>query len=477
MKQIIKCNRKEILFLMFSFLLMLIFSKSSPLYAFNDSGDINTYMIIGKGIKNDYMPYRDLFDHKGPVFLFLFGLINLISETSFIGVFIMEVIACYVSVHFMLEIFKVYNVDNLVYPLLSALLIYTARAFGYGGQTVEEFSMPIILYLMYVGVRYAVKNISISNKQYIIIGILGSLMLWSKYTILSFFIGWYIAIFILFIKRKQYKDILNSILYIGIGIIASSLMVILLLLFFGILKDCFNVYFLENIFNYGDSTSYITKLIDTNVYMSGYNVLLCLLLIITFGIALKSKNKNDKYIWLIPCLSIFLFPKPEVSLIYAIFPSLIIFIYLLISIVKNKKYIKNIGLCIIAICIAINVLNNNNLKDMNRPINDYPICELTKGINTDSLITLGLESGYYTLTDNLPKYKYFYTPLYSNAKQRNFERVDHTNTTPPKYCIFRVEEEIKTNELTYNNSKYVKIKEVKGMYNGSNLNYYLYELK
>ena len=114
---------------------------------------------------------------------------------------------------------------------------------------------------------------------------------------------------------------------------------------------------------------------------------------------------------------------------------------------------------------------------MNRPINDYPIYKLTKGINTDSLITLGLESGYYTLTDNLPKYKYFYTPLYSNAKQRNFERVDHTNTTPPKYCIFRVEEEIKTNELTYNNSKYVKIKEVKGMYNGSNLNYYLYELK
>lgn len=330
---------------------------------------------------------------------------------------------------------------------------------------------------MYVGVRYAVKNINISNKQYIIIGVLGSIILWSKYTILSFFIGWYIAIFILFIKRKQYKDILNSILYIGIGVIASSLMVILLLLFFGILKDCFNVYFLENIFNYGDSTSYITKLIDTNVYMSGYNVLLCLLLIITFGIALKSKNKNDKYIWLIPCLSIFLFPKPEVSLIYAIFPSLIMFIYLLTSVANNKKYIKNIGLCIIAICIAINVLNNNNLKDMNRPINDYPICELTKGINTNSLITLGLESGYYTLTDNLPKYKYFYTPLYSNAKQRNFERADHTNTTPPKYCIFRMEEEIKTNELTYNNSKYVKIKEVKGMYNGSKLNYYLYKFK
>ena len=61
---------------------------------------------------------------------------------------------------------------------------------------------------------------------------------------------------------------------------------------------------------------------------------------------------------------------------------------------------------------------------MNRPINDYPICELTKGINTNSLITLGLESGYYTLTDNLPKYKYFYTPLYSNAKQRNFERAE-----------------------------------------------------
>ena len=127
--------------------------------------------------------------------------------------------------------------------------------------------------------------------------------------------------------------------------------------------------------------------------------------------------------------------------------------------------------------MAINILNNNNIKDINRPINDYPIYKLTDGINTDSLITLGLESGYYTLSGNLPNYKYFYFPLYSNAKQREFKTIKNKDNKPATYCILKFSKPKDNNIFIYNDCKYKKIKETTGIYNGNKFHYYLYRLK
>ena len=54
-----------------SLLVCLLFAWSvSPLYV-NEGGDSALFKIIGQGILNGKLPYRDLFDHKGPVIFYL----------------------------------------------------------------------------------------------------------------------------------------------------------------------------------------------------------------------------------------------------------------------------------------------------------------------------------------------------------------------------------------------------------------------
>ena len=69
-------------------LLMFFCTKSSPLYIINDWYDANAYFTMGKGMMNGAVPYRDLFDHKGPLLYLLYGIGYLIDSTGFFGIFL-----------------------------------------------------------------------------------------------------------------------------------------------------------------------------------------------------------------------------------------------------------------------------------------------------------------------------------------------------------------------------------------------------
>ena len=71
-------------------LALLVATSSLPLYATNFWTDTNIYFTIGRGMTRGLMPYRDLFDHKGPLLFILYALGAAISDTSFIGVFALE---------------------------------------------------------------------------------------------------------------------------------------------------------------------------------------------------------------------------------------------------------------------------------------------------------------------------------------------------------------------------------------------------
>ena len=51
------------------FVMLLWSAYDSPLFPLYNSSDSAIFMLIGKGITDGKIPYRDLFDHKGP-FLF-----------------------------------------------------------------------------------------------------------------------------------------------------------------------------------------------------------------------------------------------------------------------------------------------------------------------------------------------------------------------------------------------------------------------
>ena len=80
-----------VLSLLSALAVLLIASTGSPLYATNFWTDTNIYFTIGRGMRQGLMPYTDLFDHKGPLLYVLYALGALVSDTSFFGVFLLEV--------------------------------------------------------------------------------------------------------------------------------------------------------------------------------------------------------------------------------------------------------------------------------------------------------------------------------------------------------------------------------------------------
>ncbi|MDH6355503.1 hypothetical protein M2132_001848 [Dysgonomonas sp. PH5-45] len=77
-------SEKGILLCLFVYNALLLFlcSRMSPLYDFNAWSDINVYFTIGKGWMNGLLPYRDLFDHKGPLIFLIYGIGYLIAFFS-----------------------------------------------------------------------------------------------------------------------------------------------------------------------------------------------------------------------------------------------------------------------------------------------------------------------------------------------------------------------------------------------------------
>ena len=104
-KNIKKKYKKVIFCFILALVSLLICSESSPLYPLNDWFDANIYFTVGKGMVNGFVPYLDLFDHKGPIIYLIYGIGSLISSSSFIGVFILEVISFTIFLYYIYKIF------------------------------------------------------------------------------------------------------------------------------------------------------------------------------------------------------------------------------------------------------------------------------------------------------------------------------------------------------------------------------------
>ena len=70
-------------------------SLSSPLYAFNTWVDANCFMTVGKSMLYGLVPYRDLYEQKGPLLYAMYALCYLISHRSFLGAWLLEAAAAF----------------------------------------------------------------------------------------------------------------------------------------------------------------------------------------------------------------------------------------------------------------------------------------------------------------------------------------------------------------------------------------------
>ncbi len=195
-------------FLLAGFLLTLFASRSSFLYPCNDWNDANSYFSMGKALFNGKMPYRDVFDQKGPYLYFLYGLAYLVSHTTFAGVYILEGIWAFLDLLGIYYIMRLYLKRNTALFLSPAVLavIVSSKSFYWGGSA-EEICFPFLVWGLYLSIEYFKNSYpgkAVSFKVLFAGGLLAGMVANIKFTVLGFFFAWMMCMAFSFLAGKDF---------------------------------------------------------------------------------------------------------------------------------------------------------------------------------------------------------------------------------------------------------------------------------
>ena len=291
----IKLNTKLIKFLEYAAVVLsgCIFvlvsaSWTSPLFPEMYGYDSAWYSLVGRAITKGYVPYRDYFDLKGPVFFFIEALGQLVRRGR-TGIFIIECAASCVSSLF------IYKTALLFVKKLQAFAVLLLYYFVYvsvlwGGNTCEEFMMAFNYACIYLMFRFVKEiNEGAENPDHFtgafFFGLSFSVIVLSKVTVAAPLIAAALTVVYVLAVNKRTDLIIKIIPVFAAGFFTVFIPVCLYFIFHGAFGDFIYCAFE---FAFKRSTDYYEKF----SLAWEKNLLICYFGLIT-GIVMKSGDKNN----------------------------------------------------------------------------------------------------------------------------------------------------------------------------------------
>lgn len=238
-----------------SFCFLTICSRSSFIYLFNNWDDSNSYFTMGKMMMNGGVIYRDLFDQKGPLLYFIYGLGYLLSHTSFSGVFLIEIISFTI---FLLAVYKITNLylnhkfSMFILPL-TAFSVLVSKSFYWGGCA-EEFCLPFFAWSVYFSVKYFKEDYPRSMPKRIVLlnGFFAGCILLIKFNLLGLHIAWISMIILANLNQQNWKKALLNIIVFPSGMLLPTIPWLIYFALHKALDDWYHAYVYCNVFLYSD---------------------------------------------------------------------------------------------------------------------------------------------------------------------------------------------------------------------------------
>ena len=215
-------------------IVMLICSAyDSPLFPLYNSSDSAIFMLIGKGITEGKLPYVDLFDHKGPVLFWIEAFGWRIAGRT--GVWLLETIGAIASVFLLIRICDQLR-SNWVFPVLGTAVVYLSY-FG-RGNLCENYSLPFILFCVFLTVRYFQSNCIKHPWQYAFAyGVCFAVLAFIRVNNAMVICGFVLCIIIRLAITREYKNLVENVLAGLLGVLIVSLPICLYYYIKGALQD------------------------------------------------------------------------------------------------------------------------------------------------------------------------------------------------------------------------------------------------
>ena len=457
---------KYVAIAIYIFTLSLIFLKKSPLNIWCQNGesgiDSSVFRTVAFYMSKGYMPYRDIFDHKGP-FLYLLNYLGLRISYGH-GIWVIELISLFLT--FVLF----YKISRLVCgELFSCINIFVATTPLYiyfeGGNLTEEYAMPFISVALYIFCDYFINN-KISRIRLLLCGISLGAVLMLRPNMISVWCVFCIAVMIKSIKNNNIKELLYFIFLFILG----CLVFVVPILFWIIINEAFHEfvydYFIFNIMYVQHGTmgtlsnrmnSFVNFMNNAAIFIpiiiifyrtyrkrDLFHISYCIYVALTFlFISMSGMSYGHYGMILLPMLvypyaNVFLLKETDAGMDKNLL--LVVVMYLLVTI-AFPAWLEGIN-------NAANVFDSRNEKQ-DSEIND--LIQFVKEHTTkeDRIVVYGNHNSIYVQSQRLCASKYSYiTPIIAVDKVISLEYYSELQETNPRLIIIPEEYDINDSELS-----------------------------
>ncbi len=260
--------------------------------------DSEVFFTLGRAIRDGLVPYRDFFDHKGPLVYYINALGDFLC--GFRGIGIIEILF-WISFLFVLDkIRKILNCEYNIYNVIIIILPIFIKPLLCGGNMTEEYALPFIAY----GNLYLLKlclNKYIKKFDSFLLGIFAAATLSLRANMIVIFLLDCLALtFILLIRRGKVVVFIQNII---LGLIGMGLILIPICVYFYLTKSLQDMFFCTwqfNILYSQHNMSFCRHAIRmlSRVFRDNY-FLLPILVSITLLIYKQCNKYKLLYIWLL----------------------------------------------------------------------------------------------------------------------------------------------------------------------------------
>ena len=189
---------------------------------YNAYTDSSVFRYVARVILDGGMPYKDTFDHKGPLIYLINALGLLISKK--IGVWILEFITIFLAFGFMYKIARLFCGKGI-----SAMILWlcSSALFKYfeGGNLTEEYALPFITISIYIFTDYFL-NRKINIFRLLVSGFCFGAVCMLRINMVAVWLVMCFGVIVDTILKKKYEQLGKFILFfsIGVGIICVPIL-------------------------------------------------------------------------------------------------------------------------------------------------------------------------------------------------------------------------------------------------------------
>ncbi|MBE7066056.1 MAG: hypothetical protein E7385_00715 [Ruminococcaceae bacterium] len=279
-------------FALSSFFITSFCSMCSFLFPLHNRVDQNAFFTIGREMLAGKEMYTELFDHKGTITYLMHEFAASFSTKSMIGIFLIELVFMFIYMVFLYKIATLYlkPLPSVMVSLITTALTATTQCF-LRGNNCEEYGYVLLTISLY----YMLRSEEQDNKVYILNGIFTAFVLWSKFTLLGFWIGWALVSYIPLLVKRDFRKFFRYVLMFLIGFAAITGPLFIYHIIKGTTYDFLYTYIYCNVFLYAKEITLADR-IEQILWTIGKNNSQNPTWMLVTIIGIAGFFRNDKYV-------------------------------------------------------------------------------------------------------------------------------------------------------------------------------------